>query len=107
MNLRRIRILCVVVDGADDDASCPGRNARERGPFESAVIVARFQVFHFAGMAGGNPFGKVLQFRSIGGRSDAREVEAGLFGGTLDDGFHVAEVSLGIPPCEAPSQSQF
>ena len=58
-----------------------------------AVVVARFHVFHFAGVAGGNPFGKMFEFGSIGGGGDARKVEAGLFGGALDDGFDVADLT--------------
>src|ERR1700722_994028 len=92
VDFRRVGILCVVVDGANDDASRPGRDASERGALEIAAIVARFQVFHFASMASGNPFGKMLEFDGVGGGSDAREVEAGLVGGALDDGLQAADL---------------
>jgi hypothetical protein len=42
-------------------------------------------------MTSSNPLGKMLEFGSIGGGRDAREVETGLVGGALDDGFYVIE----------------
>ena len=50
-------------------------------------------------MAGGNPFRKMFQVGSTGGGSDAREVKAGIPGGALDDGLHVADLihRLGLP----------
>src|ERR1700722_12313470 len=91
-DFRRVGILCVVVDGANDDASRPGRDAGERGALEIAAIVARSHVFHFAGVASGNPFGKMLEFDGVGGGSDAREVEAGLVGSALDDGLQTVDL---------------
>jgi hypothetical protein len=59
----------------------------QRAPFEIAAIIERGHIFHFSGMTRGNPLGKMLEFGSIGGGSDARQVETGLVGGALDDGF--------------------
>jgi hypothetical protein len=43
-------------------------------------------------MASGNPFGKMFEFSSVGGRSDSNEVEAGLLGSALDDRLHVVDL---------------
>src|ERR1019366_3831286 len=37
VSLRRVRILCVVVDRTNDHASCPRRSGGERSPFESTM----------------------------------------------------------------------
>ena len=50
----------VVVDGADNDASRPGRDTSERGAFEIAPLISGLHVFHFTSVAGGDPFKKVL-----------------------------------------------
>ena len=68
-----------------------GATRASEARLRSPLIVARFQVFHFAGMASGNPFGKMFEFGSIGGGSDARKVEAGLLGGALDDGLYIID----------------
>ena len=47
-----------------------GATAGQGAPLEVAAIVARFQVLHFAGLAGCNPLGKMLEFDGIGGRRD-------------------------------------
>jgi hypothetical protein len=59
----------------------------QRAPFEIAAIIERGHIFHFSGMTRGNPLGEMLEFGSIGGGSDARQVETGLVGGALDNGF--------------------
>ena len=64
-------MLGVVVDGADDHAARPGRDPRERSAFEIAGIVARFQVFHLAGVAGGDPRREMLEFARVRGRGNA------------------------------------
>src|ERR1700676_309126 len=87
----RVRMLRVVIDGTDDNTSRPGGDAGERGTLKIAALVTRFQVFHFAGVASGYPLGKMFVLGRIGSGSDAREVEAGFLGGTLDDGLNVID----------------
>ena len=76
----------VVVDGADDHTSRPGRDASERSALEVAAVIAGFQVFHFAGMARGNPFRKMLEFGCVGGGRDACEIEACVLGRAFHQG---------------------
>src|SRR5579872_6796831 len=82
----------VVVDGTDDHASSPRRYASERGPFEIAVVIPRFQIFHFAGAASSNPLRKMVEFGNAGGGSNACYVKAGPLGRLLDNSFHFADL---------------
>ena len=81
----------VVVDGADDHASRPRSNVRQRRALEIAAVVAGFEIFHFSGVAGCDPGGKMIEFRRVGSRSDARQIKSGLLGGPIDDRFYVAD----------------
>jgi hypothetical protein len=53
---------------------------------------ARFQVFHFAGVPGSDPFWEALEFGCVRGRSNAAEVKAGVFGSALDEGGQVGHL---------------
>ena len=57
-----------------------GLPAAQRRALEVAGFVAGFQVLHFAGVAGGDPGGKVLELREIVHRGDAGEFESGCVG---------------------------
>ena len=83
----RVGIRSVVVDGANHHAPRPGSDSIQGAPLEIAAVIERGHIFHFSGMTRGNPLGKMSEFGSIGGGSDARQVETGIVGGALDDGF--------------------
>ena len=57
------------------------------------LLIARFHVFHIAGVAGGDPFGKVREFGGIGGGGDAGKIETRLFRGALDRGLDFVDAT--------------
>ena len=70
----------VVVDGADDHAARPRGSGLKRGALELAGLVAGLEIFHFCGVSGFDPKGKVVQFRKVADRGDAGQFESGLVG---------------------------
>ena len=103
VNLRRVGLISVVVDGANHYAFCPRRDPREGGAFEISLLVDGGQVFHFAGVASSNPFGKMFEFGSIGCGGDAREVEAGLLGSAPDNDLHTIAGTCQCLPSLSPA----
>src|SRR5579862_1632869 len=76
----------VVIDGADDYAARPGGDSGQRGALEFSGVVARFQIFHFALLAVGDPFGKNAELREVADGGDTAEIESYLAGESFDTG---------------------
>ena len=92
--LRRVGMGGVVVDGAHYHAAGPGSDSGERGALEfsgliviARLVIARFQVFHFAVLAGRDPGGKDAELVEVADRRNAAEVESGVAGALLDAGW--------------------
>ena len=83
--LGRVGLGGVVVDGADDDASCPWSGVLQRGPLEVAFGVPRLHICHLAGVSGRNPLRKIFELVELTNRSNASQVETGVVGRFLHD----------------------
>src|SRR5579863_1127875 len=69
----------VVVDGADDHTTRPGNRRAQRSALQLAIGITRFQILHFARVAGGDPLGELVEFREVSDGSDANQIEASIF----------------------------
>src|SRR5580692_858105 len=81
----------VVVDGTDDHAARPGHGRAQRLTLQVAGLVALLEVLHFAGVSGGDPFGKMAQLGELCDRSDAGQLKAGVVRCLFDERRHFAE----------------
>src|SRR5262249_22659936 len=74
--MRGIGLGRVVVEGANNHAASPRRDARQRRSFQIARVVASLHVFHFAVASGGDPLGKGFDLAEIPDWRDATEIES-------------------------------
>ena len=86
LNLGRIGLGGVVVDGADDYAANPGQRRAERGALQMTRIVASLHIFHLSRASGRDPLSKLLEFVELVDRSNAGQFEPGTAGGLFSPG---------------------
>ena len=84
VNVRRVRVSGVVVDGADNHASRPRESRFGRCAFEFPVFAPSLEIFHFPGTASCDPFREVVQFLMLAQWRDAGEFKSGLVRGRFD-----------------------
>lgn len=80
----------VVVDGTNDDTAGPGSGVPERLSFDLSDLIAGMQVLHLPGVTRVQPLEKILQFREVANRGDAREIKSGPASSTLHQFSNVA-----------------